>query len=487
MRPPYTFLFSIVFCTVSFANELIVPTPELPSTFDPVKSLDVYSNSAIRQIHRSLFKLSSSGEPVPDLIETFNLDSNGKSYSFTISKMIFSDGTVLSPTHIIKSLERALEYKVNGFQKFACIKGFKKFLSKQKPNLEGLQYTSATGFSISLDCKIPRLPYLLADLRYAIVRSDTYPQIGLGDFKIQENKNLNKNKIELNSINKNNHFSKIIYLKSSIADSIDLLLDESKNVFIYNYNFSPQQKSRMKDKVNLFEMRSWTNYFIAVNSGKVSNSIDRAQLLKSVDKEDLVNNCYPGENIDDNIFPYGFPGYIKGYQRKSEKPDLNAKSYNRKITITIFNGVGQESCVKQYLEKKLGKEFAIEIVATDKGISKWIQKRTDMIFFFLESELNLDVSQFFALDAEFFLGAKKDNRTFKLIEKLNASEDANGFRKLAVELQNSILDQNLILPLFIPKTQIAFSRHLMMPELGMIPPTYLMFRDIAVEKKGSNE
>lgn len=483
MQFPNIFLFFIFYFSIGFSSELIVPTPELPSTFDPVKSLDVYSNSAIRQIHRSLFKLSSSGEPVPDIIEDFNLDSSGKLYSFTISKLQFSDGTILSSMHVIKSLERALINKVNGFQKFSCIKGFKTFLNKQKVTLDGLGHKSETSFSIVLDCKIPRLPYLLADLRYAIVKSEKYPDIGLGDFRIQDLEKLKKNTVELESIAKNSKLSKIVYLKSSISDSMDLLLDETKNVFVYSYNFSPKQKNRMEGKAKLFEMRSWTNYFIAVNSENISNPNDRAYLLKTIDKETLVNNCYPGENADDNIFPYGFPGYIKGYQRKSERTSISPKRFNKRITITIFNGVGQENCIKHYLEKKLGKEFFIEIVATDNGISKWVQKRTDIIVFFLESELNLDVSQFFSLDAEFFLGARNDNRTFKLIEKLNSSKDATEFRKLAVEFQNSILNQNLILPLFIPKTQIAFSQNLTMPELGMIPPTYLMFKDILMEKE----
>lgn len=478
------FLFFVFFCNVSFSNELIVPTPELPSTFDPVKSLDVYSNSAVRQIHRTLFKLNSSGEPVSDLIENFNVDSSGKLYSFTLTNVHFSDGTSLSATHVTKSLERALVNRVSGFKKFSCLRGFKNFLSNRKGRLEGLQAKSPTHFSIRLDCQIPRLPYLLADLRFAIIKSETAPDIGLGDFKILKPRSSKKNTIELKSTNKNTTFSKILYLKASTAESIDLLSDHTKNVFVYNYSYSSEQKNKIEKKTNLFEMRSWTNYFVAINGVKIPNSVDRAQILNTIDKKALVSTCYPGENTDDNIFPYGFPGYIKGYQKNFEKRVANPKKFNKKFTVTILNGVGQEDCLKHYLEEKLGKEFAIDIVATDKGISKWIQNTTDIIVFFLESELNLDVSQFFALDAEFFLGTKKDGRIFKLIEKLNSSDDASEFHKMALALLNSVHDQNLLLPLFIPKTQIAFSRHLTMPELGIIPPTYLMFKDITIQKRG---
>lgn len=478
------FIITTIFITnITFSNELIVPTPELPTTYDPIKSLDVYSNSAIRQIHKSLFKLNSSGEPIPDLVKNFEISSDGLIYTFTLTDSYFSNSKKLHSLHIVNSLQRAIRNKVNGFQKLSCINGYSNFVSKKNIALDGVKIINDSVVSIFLNCKINRFPYLLADLRYAIIYSNSQPSVGLGDYKVAQTPEKSPREIILESVDKNATFKKITYIKATTEDAINLLLDSTKNVFLFSYKINQKNKERLLDKANIFEMRSWTNYFLALNSARNPYSHDRENIISSVDKETLIQNCYNDESTDDNIFPYGFPGYVKNFKKNKKKKSILQK----KITITVFNGVGNEDCLKNNLSTQLGKNVKIEIVSTEQGIEKWIKNKTDAIIFFLESELSLDVSQFFALDAEFFLGRKNDKKTLDLVKILFSSENPTVFRNTAIKLQNRVLDQNLLLPLFIPKTQIFSSRKIRIPDLGMIPPTYLTFKNLKLKNGLNND
>ncbi|MBL7542767.1 MAG: hypothetical protein JNL11_03075 [Bdellovibrionaceae bacterium] len=476
------FLFTFLSCDLLQAatdKVLVIPIPSLPTTFDPVKSLDVYSNSAIRQIHRTLFQLNTSGEPEPDLVKNFKVEDKGLSYHLIISNDKFSNGISLKSDVVISSLQRAIRSKVNGYQKFSCINGFENFIDGQSTRLEGLSATGVNEVRISLNCKIPRLPYLLSDLRFAIVYSEKSPEIGLGSYKVDFQKNKAESEATLRSVSTETYFSIIKYIKSSKDEAVKILLNNKVDSFIFSYKFSQEELKNFEGHANVIQMRSWTNYFVAINSYKNPQKEIRSSILSVLDRKKIVESCFPEETIDDNIFPFGFPGYVSGFQMKI---GTNRKYKNldkkRKYRVSILNGVGNEICLKRILTENLGRNFDVEIIEANIGLRKWISKKTDIILFFLESELNLDVSQFFTLDADFFLGDKNDRKILKLAYDLNNSIAPAEFRSLAIELQNRVLDQNLLLPIFIPKSQILYSKNVSVPDLGMIPPTYMHLKNI---------
>jgi ABC-type transport system substrate-binding protein len=471
-------VFSIAVLVIFFqanARELIVPTPELPSVFDPAKSLDVFSNSAIRQVHRSLFKLNSAGEPVLDLLASFDISKDGLTYSLQLAPAKFSDGTPFSSAHVKAALKRALALKVNGHQKLYCLKGYSDFLGKKASDISGLRIKSDSVIELKLKCKVSQLPYLFSDLRFAIVRSEKKPEIGLGPYRVIRESD--GKTVELASVESSAEFSMITYRKATADEAINLVQNPKLDVVVFSYKFTPEQIESLKNKAHFLQMRSWTNYFLAINSARNGELSRRKAIFQRVDKEKLIRDCFANETSDDNIFPYGFPGYVKGFKRIGQEP-VQVDLAKEKILVTILNGVGSEDCLKQGLASQLGSGFEVEILSTDSGLSKWIANRTDVLLFYLESELNMDVSQFFVHDAEFFLGERKDNKILSLVQALQAPGSANLFQENALALQNRVLDQQLLLPLFVPKSELALSKHLTVPDLGMIPPTYLNLKDV---------
>jgi len=479
------FLSSIVIVLSSLGAEgrnLIVPTPELPTVFDPAKSLDVFSNSAIRQIHKTLFKLDISGEPSQDLLSNFSLSTDGLKYTLQLAPNKFSNGENLNASHVKSSIERALRLKINGFQKFSCLQGFDEFMSSRSKAMPGIRVNNPAEVVLELKCKISQLPYLLSDLRLAIVFDDRSPEIGLGAYKLSSSKHLSSQEITLVSNRNDIEFSSVRYVKASPQDAIKMLADPSKHVVLFSYKFDSDQISNLKKISNFVQMRSWTNYFLAVNSSRNPSEIERRSILSRINRQQLIKRCYSNEVTDDNIFPYGFPGYVSGLTQIENNTKVT-KLKKKKFLVSIFNGVGSEECAKTELSKQLGSAFDIEVIATDDGISKWVSNRTDLILFYLESELNMDVSQFFVLDAEFFLGEKRDANLSALVNRMSLSNNPKEYKEIALALQKRVLDQKLLMPLFVPKTEFAFSNQLEVPDLGMVPPTYLTLKDLKIKRE----
>jgi ABC-type transport system substrate-binding protein len=471
----------------ALAQELTIPTPDLPSVYDPAKSLDVFSNSAIIQLHRALFRLDAAGVPKPDLVASFDLAPGGRRYSFKLADARFHDGRALRAAHAKESLERALLGRTSGFQKFSCIKGFGSFLAGKTKSLAGVTAPSSRELRIDLSCAQPNMIYLLADIRYGILADPARPAVGLGDFKLVRS---SEEEVRLTRSAGKGDISSIRFVRASKAEALQKL-SEPGPVAIYLYPLSREDQQSVGAKANVMEMNSWQNYLLVASDQRLPKLEERQAILRSIRRDDLVRRCYPGETRNDNLVPLGFRGYQDRFTyalpvatpAKAEPATGSTLGSERELRVAIFEGVGNETCVRGALEKDLsstGRKAKVEVLSSSSAVKRWSAGEIDLIFFYLESEMNLDSLQFFTEGSDLRLAAIKTPRFRSLVQKLNGGAESLEQLNTAALVRDEVLKHAVALPFFNPVSRIILSKKLILPDTGMIAPTYTRFSDARI-------
>jgi len=79
-----------------------------PNTLDPAYSVDYSSGLLASLIHSNLVRFDVEGDIVPDLAESWNVDSSGTVYRFRLSRAAFSNGRSVSARDVLYSFRRLL-------------------------------------------------------------------------------------------------------------------------------------------------------------------------------------------------------------------------------------------------------------------------------------------------------------------------------------------------------------------------------------------
>lgn len=466
------------------ASKLIVATPDLPSVVDPAKSLDVFSNSLVRQIHRTLFALSAGGEPRTDLIRDFRVSDNGLRLSMDLRTIRFHNGTPLTALVVKQSIERAIGLKTNGYLKFSCVHGFHAFTSGKMKRVDGIKATTPTSLEIVLTCPAPRLLHALADQRFAITLNHSF-EVGLGPYRLGSKIAPNVNEIKLNKVEPTAGFDQVVYERIGF-DKLRARIVKGESVISFLHPIGKDEASELKDIAVVNELMSWKNYLLVINAQRFSRIEARQELLNSIDRASLISRCFPDQVQDNNILPIGFPGYRKGLERERGKPTHKLPVASNRVRVYVLKGVGNESCVVKTLKDQFLKRriFAdIEIVGSDQAVTDWSRAKVDLLFMYLESEMNLDILQFFSEESNFFLGVRGSSKMSKALSRFASSRGIGEYAERAFEVQKIALSQFTALPLFVPRSFFIYSKDIEPIHTGMIPPTYL---DLGKLKTGAN-
>lgn len=472
-------LINFSLCKVVFANQLTVPTPTLPKAQLPWKTNDVFSINLIGQIHKQLFKLDSFGSPVPDLLKDFNYDSQKLFFSFELKDMIFHNGVKLTSWHVKKSLEAAISEKMAGNSDLSCIVGYLDYLNGINGDIKGIKVKNFNFFAIKLNCPILSLPKLLTDLRFSIIESFNNPQVGLGPYKVIPSF---KNQFLIESRNGNAFFKKVVFDLKKIND-FKQTSNEKYQAHIF-YPESSEIKDRTLRQYNLKKLpsRSLKNYILGINPRKL-NLLDRRAIAKKINRQSIINNCFPDQALNNNLVPTGFPGYIpvKFNINYSEKRNRNTP---QNIRVLIARGVGREECLKKVIQDNLMKGnnrtvVEIEIVETNDVFNAWKMNKVDIIFLYLEAELALDMLQFYLPNKGLHFGASDLNKKqLAILENYNKSSDLRSKTKYYQDLHREILVQATAVPLFLKKDYLILSKSLTTKGPGLHGPTFTRFIDL---------
>lgn len=458
---------------------IVFPTPELPTEVDPAVSVDVFSNHALIQMHRSLFKLNSDGVPLPDLVLSFDLDNAGKRLTIILADNRFSDGSKLSAKDVKASLERAIGLKTNGFNKYAGLIGYDTFISGNSATVSGIKVVSDKSMVFEFNKMSSKFIFALADLRFAIIKSIGGNILGLGDF--MQSKTKTGNFVELERKKGQETFNRIRYVKVKSEEMGPVFRDNKYVASIFSPGFASMDKPEFNKYSDTYKLRSWKNYIIVLNSKRIKDADIRRAIFTAIDRDKIVQNCFPGEKIDNNILPVGFPGYTRNL--KISKSPLAKKLALPKLKLAIFDGVGSEKCLADTIGacvNRSGQTAKIEVMRTTDATRAWSANELDGIVLYLESELNMDMLQFFSEDADFTMGPRGDKFLGVQIKKLTQATDLSVYADTAKAIQTYLLENAFVLPLFIPKDRILLSKGLKLKKPGIVPPTYFTLEEFQV-------
>jgi peptide/nickel transport system substrate-binding protein len=122
-----------------------------PGTLDPYLTTNNATSDVDRHIFETLFTINARYEPVPELVQSYTLSDDRKTYTFVLRDGIhFHDGQLLTADDVVASMNRWLTVSTQG-----------------KANLPGVQFSKVDDKTVTFTLPAPSLITLnvLADVK----------------------------------------------------------------------------------------------------------------------------------------------------------------------------------------------------------------------------------------------------------------------------------------------------------------------------------
>ncbi len=95
-------------CGQEFSLDYIIPS--MPQNIDPQLAESDAEFLIVRNIFEGLFRYDASGKIAKGVIDTYEIDSNGLQYTFTVKKdAVWNDGTAITAQDFVFALKRAVD------------------------------------------------------------------------------------------------------------------------------------------------------------------------------------------------------------------------------------------------------------------------------------------------------------------------------------------------------------------------------------------
>ncbi|CAM2742761.1 ABC transporter substrate-binding protein [Hathewaya histolytica] len=322
---------------------------------DPIYCSDQVSSNVLASVHTGLLSMSSSGDILPGIAKSWNLEDDGVTWTFNLRKnakfhnleeitsedVKFSLERMLNPSkpatnaYFIEDIEGALEYK-GGTSRDVC--GIK-ILNK---------------YCISLKLKQPYSDFLnnLSNCCCAIISKHSYNRdksiVGCGPFIIESLENTNK-KIKLKAFK--DYFKGAPYVDKIFLYTPDNFVEEFKNKSIdiiqtTDSKIFNQVKENCTTKMHTSEILSclYAGFVFGENKIFASNVEVRKALNHAIDKKKIIsqfsNNLavecrgpFPEGVLDSNLSSISYdPSFAKNTLKK-----FNCLNSNREFKIVCVN------------------------------------------------------------------------------------------------------------------------------------------------------
>ncbi|HEY7899278.1 MAG TPA: ABC transporter substrate-binding protein [Gemmatimonadaceae bacterium] len=152
-----------------------------PRSLDPALSTDVPTGRAVSYVFDGLARFTPKAEVVPDLATSWQLASDGVTYTFHLKQGVrFHDGTHFSAADVRHSWERALDPRTQGGRGWPLypIQGAKEFAAGTAKSIAGLTVVDDSTIRVTLTEPFAIFPKMLAMPATAIVPMRTPPDFG---------------------------------------------------------------------------------------------------------------------------------------------------------------------------------------------------------------------------------------------------------------------------------------------------------------------
>lgn len=178
---------------LSQASALKVGVTDLPSSINPIESMDVESSFILAQIFENLYEYDENDQLVSSLVKGHQISPDGKVYRFFLKDNLkFHDGSPLDSHAVVNSLTKSLEaLRGNAGWALQNIVGYNEFLenlkTKKSAKLKGFEVLDSKTFQIQLNVPFRLLLHTLTARNFAIFKlSKKGTFIGNGSYRLSK-------------------------------------------------------------------------------------------------------------------------------------------------------------------------------------------------------------------------------------------------------------------------------------------------------------
>lgn len=439
------------------------PGPLLPTILDPARAGDVFSNSAIFQIHSTLFEIKNN-LPVPNIVKSFSVSADQLEYSIELKPLSFHSGAILSAYDVRYSLERSISLKAGGSEKLANILGYRIKGEGRKPiKLSGIVIDRKNNlkFKIHLKKADPNLIFSLTEFRFSILPRNGNIQDGLGPYKVKEF-NTDHLLLEKNDKRKSTLGPDLVeFIRVSDKEEAMAGFLSGKFHDLWAYSLDRNDINSLAQGSNVETFQSPRVYLLILNTNRIPSVRIRDAVLSHVNQIEIISKCYPGRLPIVGMIPSGFVGSISKSEIPTSQKSVLLSGKVRNLRIQIANGVGSEKCIKEIFEKSfLNKVNSLNVTVrdTDQIINSWIRSEIDAMFVYLEPENTLDYFYMFNPNSNLTFGPQNDPVLKSLIDRFNQELRLPEKDRIGKELNQRILSQKIVLPIFTPQQFLVTSK-----------------------------
>ncbi|MBN21812.1 MAG: hypothetical protein CL678_11065 [Bdellovibrionaceae bacterium] len=487
-----------------------------PTTFDWNQIHASAMGPILMNIMEGLFQERQDLKIEPRLVESYQLSSDQKTYTFKIKNVSWSDGKPLLAQHFADSWERLLHPKTkSGYATFLFdIVGAKDFhLGKKSFSEVGIKVLSKDKIQIKLSEPIPYFLHILTFWVTFPIRKDLIIQnnkkwslpphlVTLGPYKIT---NWIPHEFILFEKNENYHDKKrLISSPEKIRGNIVInekiartRFFEGKDDFLINATTEDFIRFRKHKKIKIRRYPYLATFYLGFQTKRkfIKNNDLRKAIAYSIDKNELPGILKGGQTPATGLIPPGLIGHqnkpviipsiiqAKGHLLKSGYPEGKGIS---PLTLWIENFDGSKNLAK-FLEKRFLKNLGIRIETRIGSRSQFQNARkkglTDLFIGHWGADYP-DPASFFNV----FLSKSGTNYTGwknsfydELIEKARSTKNKEERLKIYGQAEELLLQKEVIItPLFHKKTTVLIGERI--KNLVLTPLNYLYFELIKLKK-----
>lgn len=445
-------------CANGKALRIALPVKEVQ--LDPHKFEDLYSMVIVGQIYAKLFKYTPDGKIIPDLVESWSVSKDHKTYTFKIKNMKFSDGTRIEAKHVEFSLKRIFVLKSALASDLSVIAGSKSYFDSN--NINDLKIKSISSQELVIETGGPTaiLLYLLASPDSGVLKlSSPMSDVTFGSdivcsgvyCPIETSKDfILLSKWRTSEIESRNPPQKIIFnlfdkidprkiIQGNVSDTTSFIAtDKYDKLFEQNINWRHVPSGATSER------------FVVLNPKKIPLVV-RKWMLSRINTLDLV------KEINDKLVEpaFGFiPNSLPGHLKSSEAqpaPDLKLRE-KIKFKIICSADMSYFRKFKSYLLKAWrhkNLEITFEPLSVSDYLKALFDKRGDAVI----GLRGLDYPEGYSIVTYF--RSNLDHNYFYINNKAidqkidQASHEINEVERyrLYEEIQKMVLDESTVVPL----------------------------------------
>lgn len=368
-----------------------MPLPDKVQTLNPRWVRALADDQILKSIFDPLIIVDEDGYLKPNVCYRWEISQDFKEYTFFIRKdVLFHDGWPLTAKDILFSFHHEGKKPTLIHKIFSPIEGYDDYYDGKSTAISGVVALDDYTVKIRLKKPIATFLYTLANGKFVIlpvnfhgVGEDVFfkKPVGTGPYVFQSwNDNELKMKANPGYFGNRGHIREFVF--TTMDKKKALAAFERREVDdLTAYKVLPSDIKR--SDVNIFEGKAFSTQLLFFNVKKepLSNAYLRLAIRAAVDKEKLVKECYPHDDVATGVIPKGLVGAIDNphmFDDLNESVDfylskagMNRKKLPKMILMRLTEM--KDDCYKPTMDKMFrenGLSIEVEFVSFEECVRR---------------------------------------------------------------------------------------------------------------------